>query len=92
MDIMDEIKKHIENNKIIIFMKGSPEQNLCEYTNIIIKLIEKENIKYNYINIIENYDIKKKISLYNGIYKFPQIYINKKLINDYYIFLELYKK
>jgi glutaredoxin-related protein len=39
MDIMKEIEEHINNNPVVIFMKGTPEQPRCGFSAIAVKAL-----------------------------------------------------
>jgi monothiol glutaredoxin len=38
MSVMKGIEEHINNNAVVIFMKGTPEQPLCGFSAIAVKL------------------------------------------------------
>jgi len=89
-EIFKKIEKQLKENNIIIYIKGTPEMPLCGFTAQTIHILNLSGIKYKYVNILENQDIRKALPEYSGWPTFPQVYYKEKLIGGADIILDLY--
>ncbi|WGS66183.1 Grx4 family monothiol glutaredoxin [Enterobacteriaceae bacterium ET-AT1-13] len=91
MKTIEEIKKQINNNLILIYMKGTPKNPNCSFSEKAVQILFKCCNKFSYVNILEKPFIKQELPKYSNWYTFPQIWINKEFIGGYDIIKYLYK-
>lgn len=91
MNTIDIIKDQIKNNKIILYMKGTPDEPMCGYSAQVVQILKKLNINYKFINILKYPEIRKELPIYSNWPTFPQLYVEGKLIGGCDIVLELYE-
>ena len=49
------IEKWVKNNKICLFMKGTPDAPRCGYSNFVVELLKKYGItEYKAIDVLDN--------------------------------------
>jgi monothiol glutaredoxin len=89
MDIMNEIKEHINNNAVIIFMKGTPEQPRCGFSATAVKALNACGEKFASIDILSNPKIRVALPVYGDWPSFPQVWVNGELIGGGDIVSEL---
>lgn len=77
----EKIKKLIESKDIMLFMKGTPTNPQCGFSNKIVQLLKEQNInKFGHFNILDNNDIRQGLKKYSNWPTFPQLYIKGELI------------
>lgn len=54
----DEITK---KNKVVIFMKGNPEQPMCGFSNAVVQILRMHGVKYDSYNVLENDNLRQGI-------------------------------
>ncbi|QJC31565.1 Grx4 family monothiol glutaredoxin [Enterobacteriaceae endosymbiont of Donacia tomentosa] len=91
MMIFKKIKKQINDNPIILYMKGSPKHPKCGFSDKAVKIIILYKIKFTYIDVLKNPDIRKFLPKYANWPTFPQLWINNKLIGGFDILYTLHK-
>lgn len=91
MDTLERIKNQIENNDMLLYMKGSPQFPQCGFSAQVAKILELCSAKYTYVNILENPDIRSTLPQYAQWPTFPQLYIKGELIGGCDIVTELYE-
>jgi monothiol glutaredoxin len=89
MNIMKEIEEHINNNAIIIFMKGTPEQPRCGFSAIAVKALIACGESFYSIDILANPEIRSALPVYGDWPSFPQVWANGELIGGGDIVSEL---
>jgi len=91
MNTLDVIKQQIEDNKVILYMKGSPEQPMCGFSARAVQALIACGTKFAHVDILQNPDIRQILPQYANWPTFPQLYINGELIGGCDIILELYQ-
>lgn len=91
MDTLDKIKQQITENKVILFMKGSPKFPQCGFSARAVQCLEACGVDFAYVDILANPDIRQTLPLYADWPTFPQLYINGELIGGSDIIAEMYE-
>jgi len=92
MAVLDEIKQQISDNKIILYMKGSPDAPQCGFSARAVQALAACGEKFAFIDILENPEIRKTLPSYANWPTFPQLYIQGELIGGCDIIVELFEK
>jgi monothiol glutaredoxin len=89
MDIMKEIEEHINNNPVVIFMKGTPEQPRCGFSAIAVKALIACGESFYSVDVLTNPEIRSALPVYGDWPIFPQVWANGELIGGGDIVSEL---
>ncbi|HIH2763257.1 MAG TPA: Grx4 family monothiol glutaredoxin [Candidatus Azoamicus sp.] len=90
-DIIKKIEKQISENKLIIYIKGTPENPLCGFSAQVVHILNILNLEYAYVNVLEHEEIRKYLPHFSKWPTFPQIFYKNTLIGGADIITELYK-
>ncbi len=89
---LDLIKEQINNNPIILYMKGTPQFPQCGFSGQVVHILKLSGIEgYKTVNILENPDIRQELPKYANWPTFPQLYVNGELVGGCDIVTELYQ-
>lgn len=91
METIDKIKQQIEENKIIIYMKGSPEMPQCGFSSQASQALMSCGKEFAYVDILQNPDIRAELPKYANWPTFPQLWVNGELIGGCDIILEMHQ-
>ncbi|OGT30262.1 MAG: monothiol glutaredoxin, Grx4 family [Gammaproteobacteria bacterium RIFCSPHIGHO2_12_FULL_35_23] len=91
MDTLELIKKQLAENKIILYMKGSPKLPQCGFSAQAIQALSACGAEFAYVDVLQNPEIRATLPKYANWPTFPQLYINGELIGGCDIILELYQ-
>ena len=91
-DIIKEIEKDIQSNKILIYMKGTPEAPLCGFSSATVQLVKSFGVPFASRDVIANPELREKVPEYSNWPTFPQIFINGKLIGGCDIVHEMHER
>ena len=89
MDIMDTIKDQIENNPVIIYMKGSPDMPQCGFSARAIEALMGCGKRFAYVDILSNPEIRANLPTYANWPKFPQLWVDGELVGGCDIIAEM---
>ena len=88
-DVIERIKKEIEGNKVVIFMKGVPDAPQCGFSAASVEILRSFPYPFKGIDILANPDIRATLPQYSSWPTFPQIFIGGKLVGGCDILHEL---
>ena len=90
MDLKEQIIQDIDNNSIILFMKGTKEMPMCGFSNSVVQVLNHYGVEYKDINILTDPMIRVKLSEHSGWPTIPQLFVKGKLIGGADITMELH--
>jgi len=91
MDLEKQIKEDIEKNPIILYMKGTKEMPMCGFSNSVVQVLNHYGLDYKDINILEDPNIRVKLSEHSGWPTIPQLFVKGELIGGADITIELHQ-
>ncbi len=91
MDIMETIKDQIANNRVILYMKGSPNQPQCGFSARAVQALMGCGEKFAYVDILSNPDIRANLPIYANWPTFPQLWVDGELIGGCDIITEMHE-
>jgi monothiol glutaredoxin len=91
MSIMDAIKEQIEENPILLYMKGTPQQPQCGFSARTVQALMACGERFAYINILDNPEVRENLKTYSNWPTFPQLYVKGELVGGCDIVSEMYE-
>jgi monothiol glutaredoxin len=92
MDVIDEIKEMINSNKIVLFMKGTPDFPQCGFSMRTVEALKACNVEFSYVDILATPEVRANLPKVSNWPTFPQVFVNGELIGGCDITLEMYQK
>ena len=90
MDLKEQIVQEIDNNSIILYMKGTKEMPMCGFSNSVVQILNHYGVEYKDVNILADPMIRVKLSEHSGWPTIPQLFVKGKLIGGADITMELH--
>ena len=90
MDFKEQFKKIIDENSIVLFMKGTKEAPVCGFSSNVVQLLNHYGVEYKDVNILEHEQMRPDLSALSGWPTFPQLFVKGKLIGGADIAVELH--
>ncbi len=91
MDIIETIKEQIENNAILLYMKGSPNAPQCGFSQRATQALMACGEKFAYVDILANPDIRANLPAYANWPTFPQLWVDGELVGGCDIITEMHE-
>ena len=54
MDMKEEIQKTIDENMVVLYMKGTKEMPMCGFSNTVTQVMNGYSIPYVDVNVLED--------------------------------------
>jgi len=92
MSIQDVIKKQVTGNKVVLYMKGTPDFPQCGFSANAIGILRACGVNDPYtVNVLENPDIRQGIKEFANWPTIPQLYVNGEFVGGSDIMTEMYQ-
>ena len=92
MNIQDKIRQQIASDKIVLYMKGTPQFPQCGFSAKSVELLNASGAKFSTFDVLTDPDIREGIKEYSNWPTIPQLYISGELIGGCDILTELFQK
>jgi monothiol glutaredoxin len=91
----EEIRGFIENaikeNKVMLFMKGTPQQPACGFSMRTSGALNALGVKYAALDILPDPRIREELSGLSGWPTIPQLFVDGELIGGCDIVMEMFE-
>lgn len=92
MSTIETIKNQLEQNTILLYMKGSPSAPQCGFSQRASQAIMACGQRFAYVDILSNPDIRQELPKYANWPTFPQLWVKGELVGGCDIIIEMHEK
>ena len=92
MDVMERIRQQVEQNPIVIYMKGTPQMPMCGFSSRAAQALTNCGVEFAYVNVLTDPEIFENLPRFANWPTFPQVYVNGELIGGCDITVEMFQK
>lgn len=89
MDINETIKSQLEENPVILYMKGTPQAPQCGFSSRTVQAVMACGERFAFVNILDNQELREALKVYSSWPTYPQLYIGGELVGGCDIVMEL---
>ncbi len=90
-EVKARIEKLVNENKIMVFMKGSKLMPQCGFSNNVVQILNTLGVPYETLDILADPEIRQGVKEYSNWPTIPQIYIDGEFVGGSDIAIELYQ-
>jgi monothiol glutaredoxin len=90
-EIRDFIQNAIEENRVMLFMKGTPHQPACGFSARTAGCLNSLGVKYAALDILPDPRIREELSGLSGWPTIPQLFVDGELVGGCDIVTEMYE-
>lgn len=90
-DVNNRIEKILTENKIVLFMKGSPQFPQCGFSARATAILQECGAKFASVDVLQDPEMREGIKVYGKWPTVPQLYVNKELVGGSDIMMEMYE-
>jgi len=93
MSVQEIIKDQVSKNRVVLYMKGSPDFPQCGFSANVVGILRACGVGDFYsVNVLENPDIRQGIKEFANWPTIPQLYVNGEFVGGSDILAEMYQK
>jgi monothiol glutaredoxin len=92
MSIQDIIKEQVTQNRVMLYMKGTPDFPQCGFSANVVNMLRACGVsKISSVNVLEDPEVRQGIKEYANWPTIPQLYVNGEFVGGSDIVTEMYK-
>ena len=89
--LREQIQTAIEENPVILFMKGTPEQPMCGFSARTVAILQSVGKPFAAVNILPDPRIRQELSAVSNWPTIPQLFIDGDFVGGCDIVTEMYE-
>jgi len=89
--IRDELQRAIEEERVMLFMKGTPDAPRCGFSARVTQILNQSGADYSAMDILPDPRIREELSGLSGWPTIPQLFIDGKLVGGCDIVSEMFE-
>lgn len=90
-ELRDHLAKLIQDNEVILFMKGNPESPACGFSARAVAVLNSLGKKYAAVDILPDPRIREELTAISDWPTIPQLFVDSELIGGCDIMMEMYE-
>lgn len=89
--VHDSIQKLIEENPVMLFMKGTPAFPQCGFSATVVAILDHLGVDYESANVLEDQDIREGVKSFSNWPTIPQLYVKGEFLGGCDIAKEMFQ-
>ena len=92
MDTQQRIKQIVDENPVVLFMKGSAQFPMCGFSGRAVQVLKACGVdQFKTVNVLEDDEIRQGIKEFSNWPTIPQLYVKGEFVGGSDIMMEMYK-
>lgn len=89
--LFDRIKKIIEADDVVLFMKGTAAFPQCGFSSLVVQVLSQLNVPFKDVDILEDSELRQGIKDFTNWPTIPQLYVKGEFVGGCDIVREMYE-
>eukprot|EP00531_Pseudo-nitzschia_arenysensis_P013401 CAMPEP_0116137098 /NCGR_PEP_ID=MMETSP0329-20121206/12077_1 /TAXON_ID=697910 /ORGANISM="Pseudo-nitzschia arenysensis, Strain B593" /LENGTH=186 /DNA_ID=CAMNT_0003632011 /DNA_START=62 /DNA_END=619 /DNA_ORIENTATION=- len=90
-EAVEMIQQHVNDNPVMLYMKGNPSMPMCGFSAKIVQTLQTEGVDFASVNVLDYPSIREGVKQFASWPTIPQLYINGEFIGGNDIVSELHE-
>jgi monothiol glutaredoxin len=92
MSVQDQIRETVQGNKVVLYMKGTPQFPQCGFSGRAVQLLHACGADdFKAVDVLVDPEVRQGIKEYSNWPTIPQLYVNGEFVGGSDIMMELYQ-
>ncbi|WP_322047093.1 Grx4 family monothiol glutaredoxin [Paraburkholderia sp. J67] len=92
MDTQQRIKQIVDENAVVLFMKGSAQFPMCGFSGRAVQILKACGVdQFKTVNVLEDDAVRQGIKEFSNWPTIPQLYVKGEFIGGSDIMTEMYQ-
>ncbi|KAK7252161.1 hypothetical protein RIF29_35921 [Crotalaria pallida] len=74
------LQQLIDSHPVMLFMKGSPEEPKCGFSQKVVDILKKEKVKFGSFDILSDQEVRDGLKKFSNWPTYPQLYCKGELL------------
>ncbi len=91
MDAQQRIKKMIDDNRVFLFMKGTPDLPQCGFSMRAVSILRALEVPFDTFDVLSDMEVRQGVKAFANWPTIPQLYIDQQLVGGSDIMMEMWE-
>ena len=91
MDAQERIQDMVNNNDIVLFMKGTPDFPQCGFSMRAAGIPRALGVSFHHVDVLQDPDVRQGIKTFSKWPTIPQLYIKQSFVGGSDIMMEMWE-
>jgi monothiol glutaredoxin len=88
---LDTIRRTVEENDVVLFMKGTADQPMCGFSNQVVRILDHIGVEYRDVNVLADEAIRQGVKDFANWPTIPQLYVKGEFVGGCDIVREMFQ-
>ena len=84
------IRRILEENSVVLFMKGVPEEPRCGYSAVSARILQALGVTFRGIDVLQDPELREGIKTFSQWPTIPQLYVKEEFLGGCDILQEMF--
>ncbi|HEX9701973.1 MAG TPA: Grx4 family monothiol glutaredoxin [Rhodospirillales bacterium] len=89
--VQDRIKKEVDDNPVVLFMKGTPMAPQCGFSAAVAQALTMMRVKFKGVDVLADQGLRDGIKEFSAWPTIPQLYVKGEFVGGCDIVREMYE-
>mmetsp|Transcript_130887 Transcript_130887/g.280006 ORF Transcript_130887/g.280006 Transcript_130887/m.280006 type:complete len:171 (-) Transcript_130887:97-609(-) len=91
-EVQGKLKKLVDENKVVLFMKGSPDAPQCGFSRTVSQVLQAEGFHdYAYVDVLKYPEVREGVKKFSDWPTVPQLYVTGEFVGGCDIVVQMHK-
>ena len=91
MTIAERIQHDIDTNRIMLYMKGTPEIPMCRFSQAVVDILKQLNVQFASADVLQDMELREGIKEFSDWPTIPQLYVDGEFVGGCDIATEMFE-
>ncbi len=91
-DVLGRIEEQVKNNRVMVFMKGTPNFPQCGFSAHTVDILRAHNTEFESFDVLSDPQVREGVKQYSKWPTIPQIYVDGQFLGGCDIVHELHER
>merc|ERR1711974_539328 len=91
-EVQNKLAKLVKDNKVVLFMKGSPDMPQCGFSRAVAQVLQEEDFQdYAYVDVLKYPEVGEGVKKFSDWPTVPQLYVDAEFVGGCDIVTQMHK-
>ena len=91
MKTSERIRHIVDNNDVVLFMKGVPAAPQCGFSAATVQILTNLGVKFKAVDVLKDPEVRQGIKEFSNWPTIPQLYVKGEFVGGCDILREMYE-